>query len=67
MPVWVGVLRPCGAMDIAWNTHVAARQDALAVLAAAGLDVLDDGAYRAFPQRVDQAIQRDVLVARRPV
>ena len=46
---------------------MAARDDALAVLASAGLEVLDDGAYRAFPHRVDQAIQRDVLVARRPV
>ena len=67
VPVWVDVLRPGGALGIAWNTHVAARDDALAVLAAAGLEVLDDGAYRAFPHRVDQAIQRDVLVARRPV
>jgi SAM-dependent methyltransferase len=67
VPVWVDVLRPGGALGIAWNTHVAAREDALAVLDAAGLEVLDDGAYRAFPHRVDQAIQRDVLVARRPV
>ena len=67
VPVWVDVLRPGGALGIAWNTHVAERDDALAVLAAAGLEVLDDGAYRAFPHRVDQAIQRDVLVARRPV
>jgi SAM-dependent methyltransferase len=67
VPVWADVLRPGSALGIAWNTRVAARDDALAVLAAAGLEVLDDGAYRAFPHRVDQAIQRDVLVARRPV
>ena len=67
VPVWADVLRPGGALGIAWNTHVAAREDALVVLADAGLEVLDDGAYRAFPHRVDQAIQRDVLVARRPV
>ncbi len=67
VPGWVDVLRPGGALGIAWNTHVAAREDALTLLADAGLEVLDDGAYRAFPHRVDQAIQRDVLVARRPV
>ena len=64
--MWAEVLRPGGAMGIAWNTHVADRDDALAVLADAGLEPLDDGPYRGFQHRVDQAIQRDVLVARKP-
>jgi SAM-dependent methyltransferase len=67
VPVWAEVLRPGGAMGIAWNTHVASRDEALAVLADAGLEPLDDGPYRGFVHRVDQAILRDVLVARRPV
>ena len=67
VPVWVEVLRPGGAMGIAWNTHVATRKHALEVLAGAGLEPLDDDPYRALEHRVDQAIQRDVLVARRPV
>jgi hypothetical protein len=54
-------------MGIAWNTRVASRKDALEVLAGAGLEPLDDGPYRNLEHRVDQAIQRDVLVARRPV
>ena len=66
VPVWADVLRPGGAIGIAWNTHVAGRDDALAVLADAGLEPLDDGPYRGFVHRVDQAIQRDVLVARKP-
>ncbi len=65
VPVWAEVLRPGGAMGISWNTHVASREDALALLADAGLEPLDDGPYRAFAHRVDQAIQRDILVARR--
>jgi len=65
VPVWAQVLRPGGAMGMAWNTHVAARDEALAVLAAAGLEPLDDLPYRGFEHRVDQAIRRDVLVARR--
>jgi SAM-dependent methyltransferase len=67
VPVWAELLRPGGALGIAWNTHVAGREDALAALAGAGLEVLDEGPYRALEHRVDQAIQRDVLVARRPV
>ena len=67
VPVWAEVLRPGGAMGIAWNTRVAGRDEALAVLADAGLEPLDDGPYRDLGHRVDRAIQRDVLVARRPV
>ncbi len=66
VPVWSEVLRPGGAMGIAWNTHVAGRDDALSVLSGSGLEPLDDGPYRALEHRVDQAIQRDVLVARKP-
>ena len=65
-PAWVKALRPGGALGISWNTHVARREDAAGALAAAGLDVLDDGPYRAFRHRVDQAITRDVLIARKP-
>jgi hypothetical protein len=36
------------------------------LLAAAGLEVLEDAPYDAFRHRVDQAIQRDILVARKP-
>jgi hypothetical protein len=67
VPVWAEVIRPGGAMGIAWNTHVASRSDAMQVLADAGLEPFDDGPYRTLEHRVDQAIQRDVLVARRPV
>jgi SAM-dependent methyltransferase len=67
VPIWAELLRPGGALGIAWNTHVASRDDALAALTAAGLEVLDRGPYRDLEHRVDQAIQRDVLVARKPV
>jgi SAM-dependent methyltransferase len=66
VPVWAEVLRPGGAMGIAWNTHVARRSEALRVLEAVGLVPLDDGPYRELEHRVDQAIQRDILVARKP-
>lgn len=65
-PAWAGALRPGGALGLSWNTHVARREDAADALAAAGLAVLDDGPYRHFRHRVDQAITRDILVARKP-
>jgi len=65
-PAWAKALRPGGALGISWNTHVARREDAADALTAAGLEVLDAPAYHAFRHRVDQAINRDILIARKP-
>jgi SAM-dependent methyltransferase len=65
-PAWARALRPGGALGMSWNTLVARREDAAAALAAAGLEVLDSAPYRAFRHRVDQAITRDILIARKP-
>ncbi len=65
-PVWAQVLRPGGALGISWNTFVARRSDATRALADAGLEVMDSGPYLNFRHRVDQAIVRDVLIARKP-
>src|SRR6516225_3644431 len=65
-PVWARLLRRGGACGIAWNTLVARRDAAAAILAGAGLDPLDSGPYLAFRHRVDQAIVRDILIARKP-
>jgi hypothetical protein len=65
-PVWAGLLRPGGAMGIAFNAFVLGRDEGARILADAGLEVLDAAAYRGFEHRVDQAIRRDVLVARKP-
>jgi tRNA G10 N-methylase Trm11 len=66
VPVWARLLRPGGAVGIAWNTLVAPRAEAAAILAAADLDPVEHGSYLNFRHRVDQAIVRDVLVARKP-
>jgi tRNA G10 N-methylase Trm11 len=65
-PAWARALRPGGALGISWNTHVARREDAASALADAGLEVLDSAVYRAFRHRVDQAITRDIVIARKP-
>ena len=65
-PVWAGLLRRGGACGIAWNTLVARRDAATAILADAGLDPLGSGPYLAFRHRVDHAILRDILIAVKP-
>jgi hypothetical protein len=65
-PVWAGLLRSGGACGLAWNTLVARRDEAAKILADAGLDPVDSGPYLGFRHRVDQAIVRDILVARKP-
>jgi len=67
LPGWVRVLRPGGAVGIAVNTRTCPRDQALSLLADAGLEPRDDPAYRGFEHRVDQAIQRDIVVAVKPV
>jgi len=66
VPKWSGLLRSGGAMGISWNTNVTRRDELVMILAKAGLDTLDAGAYSGFEHRVDQAIVRDVIVARKP-
>jgi hypothetical protein len=67
LPGWVHVLRPGGAVGIAVNTRTCPRDEALSLLAAAGLKPRDTPAYHGFAHRVDQAIQRDVVVATKAV
>ena len=66
VPAWAGLLRPGGAIGIAWNTLMARRQDAARILADAGLEPQEDQPYLGFRHRVDQAIVRDILIATKP-
>ena len=66
LPVWVPLLRRGGALGIAWNTHVLPREDLRALLLANGLEVLPPGEDGELAHRVDQAVHRDLVVARRP-
>jgi Putative RNA methylase family UPF0020 len=66
-PVWARLLRAGGALGISWNTLVAHRDDAAKILADAGLEPLDSDPYLSFRHRVDQAIVRDIIVARKPL
>jgi tRNA G10 N-methylase Trm11 len=66
LPVWVRLLRPGGAVGVSWNTYVARREELAGLLTGAGLEVVDSEAHRSFAHRVDQAIVRDLIVARLP-
>jgi len=66
LPAWKELLRPGGAVGIAWNTLLMPRKEGEEMLARAGFEVFDAGAYLGFQHRVDQAIVRDILVGQRP-
>ncbi|MEU5860676.1 SAM-dependent methyltransferase [Nonomuraea sp. NPDC047529] len=63
VPIWAELLRPGGAMGISWNTYGGKSAELAAILTGAGLEVMD---YPDFEHWVDQAIVRDILVARKP-
>ncbi|MFC4001169.1 TRM11 family SAM-dependent methyltransferase [Prauserella oleivorans] len=65
VPVWTRVLKRGGALGISWNTHVVKRDELAGILADAGLTVREGGPYDELAHRVDQAIVRDVLIARK--
>ncbi|MEU6477313.1 SAM-dependent methyltransferase [Streptomyces sp. NPDC047017] len=65
VPVWAPLLRPGGALGISWNTLVGRREQLAEILAANGFTVRDSAAYQGFVHRVDQAINRDIIVARK--
>ncbi|HKS49286.1 MAG TPA: SAM-dependent methyltransferase [Amycolatopsis sp.] len=64
IPVWTRTLRPGGAIGISWNTHVTKRDELAEILTGAGLDIRTE--LGDFSHRVDQAILRDLIVARKP-
>jgi SAM-dependent methyltransferase len=66
LPGWTRLLRSGGTIGISWNTYVARREELAAALTGNGLDVFDSEPYRGFRHRVDQAIVRDLIVARKP-
>ncbi len=66
VPCWVRLLRPGGAIGVSWNTFAAPRAVITNILAGGGLVPVESGPYGQFRHRVDQAIMRDIVVARKP-
>ncbi|MFF5293348.1 TRM11 family SAM-dependent methyltransferase [Paractinoplanes globisporus] len=63
VPHWLPLLRPGGAVGLSWNVKVARRELAEDILLASGLEIVPHGP---LDHRVDQGIERDVLIARKP-
>ncbi len=59
------MLRPGGAVGISYNTHVLSRSALTALCERAGLSVVTGPGYDDLTHRVDQSIERDVVVARK--
>jgi len=63
VPQWMSLLRPGGAIGLSWNLKVAKRALAEDILLANGLEIVP---HADLAHRVDQGIERDVVVARKP-
>jgi SAM-dependent methyltransferase len=62
MPQWLPLLRPGAAIGLSWNLKVARRALAEDILVANGLTIVP---HQPLDHRVDQGIERDVVVARK--
>ena len=62
VPQWLPLLRPGGALGLSWNLKVARRELAEDILVANGLRIVEQ---QPLEHRVDQGIERDVVVARK--
>jgi hypothetical protein len=62
VPQWLPLVRTGGALGLSWNTKVARRELAEDILEANGLEIIR---YASLSHRVDQGIERDVVVARK--
>ncbi len=65
LPAWLEVLKPGGTIVLAWNQFVLDREAFASVFRIKGLTVLNDTPYDKFLHRVDQAINRDIIVVRK--
>ena len=66
LPAWRNVLKPGGVLTLAWNTYVFPKEQFAELLTQGGFEVLREGPYDQFAHWVDNAIMRDVIVARKP-
>ncbi|MCW4353445.1 SAM-dependent methyltransferase [Hoyosella sp. YIM 151337] len=62
---WATVLRTGGAIGLAWNTRQTTRSQLESILAREGLEVVESEHLHGFRHRVDHAIDRDLIVARK--
>lgn len=65
LPAWKDALKPGGGMAISFNALTLPRQTLLEVVEAAGFELMAEAPYDNFEHFVEQAVTRDVVVARK--
>ena len=65
LPSWYNSMKSGGALVLAWNTFVLPREKMIELLEKANFKVLNEGVYTEFSHRVDNAIMRDIVVAKK--
>lgn len=63
LPGWHKVLKPKGALVIAWNKFVMPKKDVYQLLEENGFNPLKEDPYNEFEHKVDMSIKRDIVVA----
>lgn len=66
LPAWKTVLKPGGVIALSWNTFVFPKPQFAKIMEDEGLAVLEEGAYSQLEHRVDNAIRRDIIFAKKP-
>lgn len=66
LPAWRDVLKPGGAVAVSFNAQTLRPEKLRGMMADAGLEPLSGGPWDGFSHWVEQAITRDVSVARKP-
>lgn len=65
LPAWWKVLKQGGVLALSWNAFVLPKKEMAGAVEKNGFTVLVGGPYDKFEHRVDQAIKRDILIARK--
>ncbi len=65
LPTWKKLLKTGGVLALSWNTFVFTRKKMIEVLENFGLTVVKSDEYESLSHRVDQAIMRDIIIARK--
>lgn len=65
LPAWKETLKKGGTVAVSFNAQTLKREKVLEMMEKAGLEPKRDGAYEGFSHWVEQAVTRDIAVARR--
>lgn len=66
VPAWSRTLKKGGVIALSWNVFLLPKEDIAHIMEQNGLAVFEGAPYDRFEHRVDQAIKRDIIMARKP-